>query len=213
MKVKWNVIKRLHLDPKYGLLNARSACLTLEIFNILDWRGAGALDDIQFKAFMMAVTDLKERQIYQVFDIFDLDRSGSVEFDEFYLLLCILVAISDNQGKHFMFQHWRTCFEILDEDGSKAVSKQEFETLGFLFNFTQKAVRKIFQEFDMSGNAEMDYNEFQLFVLAAIDMQAKLEARNKLVYELTNSRPPIQVWWIKLKTYFSDWLGYIFRGV
>lgn len=71
---------------------------------------------------------------------------------QFYLLICILVAINDGLGKQFMYRHWRTCFEILDEDGSKAVSRTEFETLGFLFNFSRKAVRKIYEEFDVSGN-------------------------------------------------------------
>ncbi|KAI8833215.1 hypothetical protein BC829DRAFT_408035 [Chytridium lagenaria] len=157
------------------LLTARSALLCWEIFKMLDWRGNGSLDDIQFNAFMLASTDLKEAQIYKVFDIFDLDRSGSVEFDEFYLLLCILVSIKDGQGKQFMYQHWRTCFEILDEDGGKTVSISEFKTLGFLFNFSQRAIRNIYKEFDIAGNSELDYSEFRLFVLAAIDMQSKID--------------------------------------
>jgi Ca2+-binding EF-hand superfamily protein len=82
MKVKWSFIKRLHLDQTYRLLSARSAFMCWEVFKLLDWRGIGSLDDIQFNAFMMAATDLSEVQIYKVFDIFDLDRSGSVEFDE-----------------------------------------------------------------------------------------------------------------------------------
>ncbi len=45
------------------------------------------------------------------------------------------------------------CFELLDENGSKSVSRIEFETLGFLFNFSKKAVEKIFREFDISGNS------------------------------------------------------------
>ncbi|KAJ3176683.1 EF-hand calcium-binding domain-containing protein 9 [Irineochytrium annulatum] len=175
MKVKWSFIKRLHLDQTYGLLSARSAFLCWEIFKLLDWRGTGSLDDIQFNAFMQASTDLKEKQIYRVFDIFDLDRSGSVEFDEFYLLMCILVAIKDDQGKQFMYQHWRTCFEILDEDGGKTVSMAEFKTLGFLFNFSPTAIKNIYKEFDITGNAELDYSEFRLFVLAAIEMQDKMD--------------------------------------
>ncbi|KAJ3110333.1 EF-hand calcium-binding domain-containing protein 9 [Phlyctochytrium bullatum] len=175
MKVKWSFIKRLHLDPTYGLLSARSAFLCWEVFKMLDWRGTGSLDDIQFNTFMLLSTDLKEAQIYKVFDIFDLDRSGSVEFDEFYLLMCILVAIKDGQGKQFMYQHWRTCFEILDEDGGKTVSISEFKTLGFLFNFSQRAIRNIYKEFDIAGNSELDYSEFRLFVLAAIDMQSKID--------------------------------------
>ncbi|KAJ3212600.1 EF-hand calcium-binding domain-containing protein 9 [Dinochytrium kinnereticum] len=185
MKVKWSFIKRLHLDPTYGELSngmikelislQLQAFLCWEIFKMLDWRGTGSLDDIQFNSFMLMSTDLKEVQIYKVFDIFDLDRSGSVEFDEFYLLMCILVAIKDGQGKQFMYQHWRTCFEILDEDGGKTVSISEFKTLGFLFNFSQRAIRNIYKEFDIVGNAELDYSEFRLFVLAAIDMQNKID--------------------------------------
>jgi Ca2+-binding EF-hand superfamily protein len=146
-----------------------------EVFKILDWRGSGGLDDIQFTSFLSSATDLNRTQIYKVFDIFDLDRSGSVEFDEFYLLICMLVAINDGQGKQFMYRHWRTCFELLDEDGSKSVSRAEFETLGFLFNFSKKAVRKIYEEFDVSGNGSLDINEFRLFIFAAIDMQGELE--------------------------------------
>ncbi|KAJ3415741.1 EF-hand calcium-binding domain-containing protein 9 [Chytridiales sp. JEL 0842] len=133
------------------------------MFKLLDWRGTGSLDDIQFNAFMIVATDLKERQIYKVFDIFDLDRSGSVEFDE------------DDQGKQFMYQHWRTCFEILDEDGGKTISMTEFSTLGFLFNFSPRAIKNIYAEFDITGNSELDYSEFRLFVLAAIEMQDKLD--------------------------------------
>ncbi|KAJ3371500.1 EF-hand calcium-binding domain-containing protein 9 [Allomyces arbusculus] len=177
MKVTSNFIKRLHLDPKYGLLNASSAQLVLEYFRLLDCKGTGGIDDIQFAAFLSTSTDLSKSQIYKIFDIFDLDRSGSCEFDEFYLLVCILVAINDNKAKHFLYRHWRTCFELLDEDGSKAVSREEFETLGFLFGFSRAAVKRIYDEFDVSGNQELDYNEFRLFVFAAIDAQEDLERR------------------------------------
>ena len=49
--------------------------------------------DIQFYCFMRSVTDLNKGQIYKVFDMLDVDRSGLLDFDEFYLLICILVAI------------------------------------------------------------------------------------------------------------------------
>ena len=94
MKVRWNFIKRLRLDNTYGLLNAKSALLCWEVFNLLDWKGSGSLDDIQFSTYLTSVTDLKTKQAEKIFDIFDLDRSGSVEFDEFYLLTCILTAVN-----------------------------------------------------------------------------------------------------------------------
>ena len=42
---------------------------------------------------MKDATDLSRSQIYRVFDMLDVDGSGEMDFDEFYLLACILVAI------------------------------------------------------------------------------------------------------------------------
>ena len=64
-----------------------------------------------------------------------MDKNGTMEFDEFYLLLCMLIALKvgrirarrvfsssssakDNLEKQFIWKHSRTCFELLDEDGS-----------------------------------------------------------------------------------------------
>ena len=82
MKVRSPFLRRLELDPTYGLLNARSAYSVYHLFLLLDFRGTGGIDDIQFSAFLRCVTDLDQKQVDKVFDIFDLDRSGSCEFDE-----------------------------------------------------------------------------------------------------------------------------------
>ena len=42
---------------------------------------------------MRAVTDLSKDKIYAVFDMLDVDHSGMLDFDEFYLLICILIAV------------------------------------------------------------------------------------------------------------------------
>ena len=54
--------------------------------------------------------------------------------------------------KQFIFRHSRIVFDLLDEDGSNSVSADEFELFGFLFNFHGDAVRRIFNEFDISGD-------------------------------------------------------------
>ena len=73
MKVHWEFLSTFHIDPKYGLLNARSALLVQECFNLLDWRGVGSLDDIQFTVFLTSVTNLDTTQALKIFDLFDLD--------------------------------------------------------------------------------------------------------------------------------------------
>lgn len=49
--------------------------------------------DIQFCLVLGAMTDLKRNQIYSVFDMLDIDGSGQIDFDEFYLLTCILISL------------------------------------------------------------------------------------------------------------------------
>ena len=49
--------------------------------------------DIQFVAFMQSATDLSKTKIYRVFDMLDVDHSGLIDFDEFYILICILLAV------------------------------------------------------------------------------------------------------------------------
>ena len=70
MKVKWNIIKRLKLDATYGLLNARSCLIIWEVFNLLDWKKTGELDDIQFSEFLVSTTDITRKQAMKVFGKF-----------------------------------------------------------------------------------------------------------------------------------------------
>ncbi len=64
----------------------------------------------------------------------------------------MLMVFQDQTEKEFIYRHSRTVFDLLDEDGSNTISADEFENFGFLFNFQGKAVKKIFDEFDISGD-------------------------------------------------------------
>jgi Ca2+-binding EF-hand superfamily protein len=64
-----------------GLLTGRAAHVVYEYYKLLDCRSTG-LDDLQFGAFLACSSDLSKHQIERLFDILDVDRSGSVEFDE-----------------------------------------------------------------------------------------------------------------------------------
>jgi len=130
---------------------------------------------------MLGATDVTERDAYKVFDIFDVDTNGSIEFDEFYLIVCILTAIKDGQQKQFLWNHSRTCFELIDVDGSNAVSRNEFETFAFMFNISKKASRDIFKDFDKDNSEELDYEEFRMFTMACLDKQYELDTRHQQV--------------------------------
>ena len=61
---------------------------------------------------------------------FSLEQKGDLEFDEFYLLACMLVAIKDGVEKEFLFRHSRTCFELLDEGGLSSVGCRWWRLVG-----------------------------------------------------------------------------------
>lgn len=69
-------------DLHAGVLSAREAHLIYEYFKLLDLQSKNGLDDIEFRAFMSHSTDLTAKQIDSIFDIFDIDHSGTCEFDE-----------------------------------------------------------------------------------------------------------------------------------
>lgn len=70
------------LSRNTGVLTAREVHLMLEYFRMLDTQSKNGIDDVEFRAFMSLSTDLTDAQIDSVFDIFDIDRSGTCEFDE-----------------------------------------------------------------------------------------------------------------------------------
>ena len=57
----------------------------------------------------------------------DVDGSSSIEYNEFYLMVCILVSIQDHEEKKFIYHHSRTVFDLMDKDGSATIDVEEFE--------------------------------------------------------------------------------------
>jgi len=49
--------------------------------------------DIIFYQFMKRATDMSKSMIYKIFDMLDFDGSGQIDFNEFYVIICILVAV------------------------------------------------------------------------------------------------------------------------
>lgn len=52
--------------------------------------------DILFYQFMKRTTDMTQDMIYKIFDMLDFDGSGQIDFNEFYVIICILVAVKVN---------------------------------------------------------------------------------------------------------------------
>lgn len=50
------------------------------------------LNDVLFYHFLHHVTNLNRRQIMTVFNMLDWNALGEIGFDQFYMLVCILLA-------------------------------------------------------------------------------------------------------------------------
>jgi len=197
MIIKSQLLSLLHLDPDHNLLIVRGSRILLEMFRLLDIHDRGSLNDVVFSEYMRCVTDMTQSEIRASFEVLDIDNSGEIEFDEFYLLNCILVAAKENRQKEFAFHHCRTVFDLLDADSSGTVSCREFRRIGFLFGFYSDAIQSIFKDFDVSGDEELDFTEFKLLTMACIDEQKERDistmkkARKKQFLNFAASFKPI----------------------
>ena len=70
----------------------------------------------------------------------DFDNSGYIEFPEFYLIVCILLALNENSVKRFIYGHSKIVFELMDADGGGTISADEFARYGFLFSLEEQSV-------------------------------------------------------------------------
>ena len=169
MRVTSRLFQNMHLNRTYSLLTGRNVKVIYDLFSLIDVHNDESLNDVQFFAFLNSVTDLNESQSNTVFDMLDVDGSGSIDFNEFYLLICIFIAVQDREEKQFIYRHSKTVFSLLDEDNSGSISADEFQNFGFLFNMQGDAINEIFDEFDVSGDQNLDYAEFKMFAMECID--------------------------------------------
>lgn len=76
-----------------------------------------------------------------------------------------------------MHVHSKTVFELLDEDSSGTRTVEEFQRLEFLFNLNNREIRSIFEDFDISDDDALDYEEFRMFTLACISKQKSIKKK------------------------------------
>ena len=177
--LKSDILEQMHLDRSYSLLTARNTSILYEYFKMLDFRDNGKLDDVQFTHWMEEVSKFSRSQIETIYGMLDADNNGYFEFEQFYLIVCILIALKDKQAKEFIARHSRLVFDLIDDDGSGNISVDEFKEYGFLFGLDDNNIRETFGEYDISGDKELDYAEFQMFTYACIETQKAQEQRRK----------------------------------
>ncbi|KAM4826504.1 EF-hand calcium-binding domain-containing protein 9 [Thomomys bottae] len=129
--------------------------------------------DVLFFHFLHHVTNLKSRQIKLVFDMLDWLCVGEIGFDQFYVLVCILLSHQSHLEEQFMYRHSRPVFDLLDLDGELNIDAPHFYTYRFLFSIKKQELRELFHEFDITGDRRLNYKEFKLYTIFSTDKSGK----------------------------------------
>nr|AAS21429.1 4930403C08Rik protein-like protein [Oikopleura dioica] len=151
----------MHLDRSYSLFTVKNAAVLLELFNLLDVHEIGQLNDIQAREnCQRTVTAFSHDSVERVFKMVD-NGNGQESYH-----------INSTINKSEFSRHSKIVFGLMDEDGGGTISAEEFKRhysrYGFLFNLNDQSIGELFQEFDVSGDDELDYKEFRMFAMACI---------------------------------------------
>lgn len=175
-----SILDDMHLSPPSYNLSARNYYIVQKIYDKL--KLDKGIDDVMFKTFLMSVWDIKDRDPENIFTLFDTDMGNSVDFDEFYLCVCILIANRDHKMAEFFAANSRTCFDLLDTESLGMITKYQGKQLSFLLEMDEMKISKEFDEFDTSHDQALDDEEFRRFTQRCID-QNRSDASDHLDFE------------------------------
>ncbi|XP_075398840.1 EF-hand calcium-binding domain-containing protein 9 [Tenrec ecaudatus] len=194
----------LYLDKVYCLLSVRNAKALLDYFHLLDVHHNNTLNDVLFFHFLHHVTNLTRSQIMKTFDMLDWNASGEVNFDQFYMLICILLAHQNHLKEQFLYRHSRPIFELLDLDGDLKLGPQDFQLFSFLFDIKKQKLKQLYEEFDFTGDHHINYKEFKLFTIFSVDkyqerQKAEKEKATEKVKEKEKEKAKAKAKWLHLQ--------------
>ncbi|XP_016066719.1 PREDICTED: EF-hand calcium-binding domain-containing protein 9 [Miniopterus natalensis] len=169
----------LYLDKLYCLLSLRNVKALVDYFHLLDVHRNNTLNDVLFYHFLHHVTNWNRRQIMSVFNMLDWDAVGEIGFDQFYMLVCILLAQQNHLEEQFVFRHSRPVFELLEKDGELRIGAENSHMYKFLFNIKEEEIREFYHDFDIIGDCRLNYKEFKLFTIFAMDKYLEKQKAEK----------------------------------
>ncbi|OHS94598.1 EF-hand calcium-binding domain-containing protein 9 [Tritrichomonas foetus] len=159
----------MHLTPPTYNLSARNFQIIQKLYQMLDYTNRG-IDDVVFKYFIRAVfKEEKSSKLDFLFDLFDTNISDTIDFDEFYILIQILIAIRDKQIRQFFKANTRIVFDLIDSECLGMITQRQQRDLSFLINMNIEDVKEKFKTHDTSRNGALDYEEFKILVLDCLD--------------------------------------------
>ncbi|KAM6224219.1 EF-hand calcium-binding domain-containing protein 9 [Rhynchocyon petersi] len=169
----------LYLDKIYCLLSVRNVRALMDYFHLLDVHHKHTLNDVLFFHFVHHVSNMTRPQIMITFDMLDWNAMGEIGFDQFYMLVCILLSHENHLEEQFIYRHSRPVFELLNLDGDLRIGLHNFQLYSFLFNIKKQELRELYHDFDFTGDRRLNYKEFKLFTIFSLDKYQERERAKK----------------------------------
>ncbi|KAJ4343040.1 hypothetical protein N0V87_000758 [Didymella glomerata] len=138
-----------------------------KLFGAVDRNQSGSLTEAELRTALVNGdwSPFDAHTVRMMIRMFDTDRSGSVNFDEFCGLWGFLSA-------------WRGLFDRFDADHSGSISYAEFNEalIAFGYRLSQQFVTLLYRTYDRGGRNEMS---FDLFVQACISLKRMTDVFKK----------------------------------
>ncbi|AFZ10397.1 putative signal transduction protein with EFhand domain [Oscillatoria nigro-viridis PCC 7112] len=124
-----------------------------EAFQVFDADGSGGISSEELGQVMRSLGQSpNETELRDMIKEVDVDLSGSIDFDEFKMLM--VSQQGDRQSRLKM------AFSVFDENGSGQITRDELHGVMSQFGLTEQELDEIIKEVDHDGDASIDFEEF-----------------------------------------------------
>ncbi|KAL4940770.1 hypothetical protein BDV06DRAFT_213222 [Aspergillus oleicola] len=128
-----------------------------EVFSVFDKDGNGDIDAHELGEVMRSLGQAPtEEELQDIIDELDVDRTGTIDFNEFLILMSRKAKESDPEAE------LRAAFAVLDQDKSGTISADELRRVltSIGDNVSDADVEEMLKLADVNGDGTIDYEEF-----------------------------------------------------
>uniref|UniRef100_A0A6U2WYB6 Uncharacterized protein n=1 Tax=Paramoeba aestuarina TaxID=180227 RepID=A0A6U2WYB6_9EUKA len=130
---------------------------------------AGVMSENQFLIFMRSLTDFRDHEIIEIFDIFDYDYVGGIAFDEYFLIVSMMTARLSASCTQFLYLHGKQIFEMVLEPGAQKLTYERFIRFGFVMGFSERHILNSLKDLDFDVFGFISLDEFMMYYFVVLD--------------------------------------------
>ena len=131
-------------------------------FSRYDKDGDGTIDNAELGTVMKSLgQDPTPKEIDDMIKEFDTDGNGSLDFDEFCLMMVGLMGDRDEEAELI------EAFKFFDKDGSGLIDPDELKAVMETYGekMSDEEIAEMVKEADIDGDGQISYGEFVKMIL------------------------------------------------